>query len=147
MLEIERDNAKKETLELSVVVRSLQNVTTISMDNKKSDSDSDDEDDDDDDESEEVVLTPETALDLTLSNLKEHIEMLEDGLQTSSNLNSTQKKEIAALEMDNLLQKTKIGLLEEPFRELNAHRLYEKEKANKDKSEKTEANLEESNEK
>ena len=154
MLEIERDNAKKETAELSVVVRSLQNVTTSSIDKNKSYSDADDDDDDDDDESEaseEVVLTPETALDLTLSNLKEHIEMLEDGLQTSSTLNSTQKREIAALEMDNLLQKTKIGLLEELFRELNAHRLYEKERerererANKDTSEKKTSGINESN--
>lgn len=153
MLEIERDNAKIETAELSVVVRSLQNVTTISMDKKESDSDADEDGDDDDEseESEEIVLTPETALDLTLSNLKEHIEMLEDGLQTSSSVNSTQKKEIAALEMDNLLQNTKIELLEELFRELNAHRLYEKEKEkdrkDKDASEKTASDMNESKKK
>ena len=119
MVEIERDDAKKETASLSVVVRSLQNVAKSSVDSDIEEGNEDDVDDDESEDSEEVVLTPETALDLTLGNLKEHIEMLEDGLQASSSLNSDQKKAINTLEKDNELAQAKIEMLEELFRNLN----------------------------
>lgn len=130
MLEVERDEAKKESLELSHVVRSLQNVTKSSMerslrsrdksdDDDSSSSESEDSDDESED-SEEIVLTPESALDLTLGNLKEHIEMLEDGLQASSTLNTEQKKNINHLENDIKAQQAQISMLEGLFRELNA---------------------------
>eukprot|EP00536_Pseudo-nitzschia_multiseries_P015737 jgi/Psemu1/292179/fgenesh1_pg.942_\ len=149
LLEIERDKAKKETADLSSVVRSLQSVTTLSMDNNKAgggdgdDDDDGDSDDESDDEEEEIILTPETALDLTLGNLKEHIEMLEDGLQTSSQLNATQKQKISALEKDNHLNEVKIGMLEELFRELNVNdrEFYEARAVETDKNNEGNKNL------
>lgn len=110
MLEIERDAAKKETAKLSSVVRSLQ---TYSESGSHIGDDDDDGDDDDSEESEEVVLTPETALDLTLGNLKEHIEMLEDGLQASSSLNSHLKRDVQ-------INETKISILKDLFQEMDA---------------------------
>ena len=118
LLELERDDAKKEMAEMSNVVRSLQKVAT--PDCSSHDGDDEDDSDDESEDSEEIVLTPETALDLTLGNLKEHIEMLEDGLQASSSLNSNQKKAIHTLEADIKAQQAQIGMLEELFRELNA---------------------------
>lgn len=113
MLEIERDDAKKESVKLSSVVRSLQTYSE-SGSHMGDDDDDDNDNDDDSEESEEVVLTPETALDLTLGNLKEHIEMLEDGLQASTTLNSDLKN-------DNKIKEAKIGILEELFQELNSN--------------------------
>ena len=131
LLEIKRNDAKKETAELSKVVRSLQSV------NDKSNR-SYCEDDDESEESEEIVLTPETALDLTLGNLKEHIEMLEDGLQASSSLNTAQKEAIVSLEQDNHVQQGKIVVLEELFRELNTNdRLIYKDEQQKEDSQET----------
>jgi len=149
LLEIERDKAKKETAELSSVVRSLQSVTTLSIDHKDDCNDDNDEDgngnadDDDDSDEEEIVLTPETALDLTLGNLKDHIEMLEDGLQGSSHLNAIQKQKIDALEKDNQLNQVKIGTLEELFRELNVNDrdFYEKRAVENDKNNKDNKNF------
>lgn len=112
MMEIERDNAKKDTAKLSSVVRSLQTYSE-SGSHMDDDNDDDDEDGDDSEESEEVVLTPETALDLTLGNLKEHIEMLEDGLQASSTLNSD-------LQKAGKIKEYKISILEQLFYEMNA---------------------------
>ncbi len=127
LMAVERDNAKKEMTEMGKVVRSLQNVAKGSPENsyreeddEDSESEDDDGDDDESEDSEEIVLTPETALDLTLGNLKDHIEMLEDGLQASSSLNSNQKKAINSLESDIKAQQAQIGMLEELFRELNA---------------------------
>ena len=116
LLEIEKDKAKKETADMSNVVRSLQNVVSSPESSSHGDEDGDDESED----SEEIVLTPETALDLTLGNLKEHIEMLEDGLQASSSLNTNQKNSIHSLEADIKAQQAQIGMLEELFRKLNA---------------------------
>lgn len=147
LLEIERDKAKKETVQLSSVVRSLQNVTTLSMDHKDGENDTEggngNADDDDDSDDEEIVLTPETALDLTLGNLKDHIEMLEDGLQGSSHLNAIQKQKIDALEKDNQLNQVKIGTLEELFRELNVNDrdFYEKRAVETDKNNKDNKNF------
>jgi len=95
------------------------------MDKKNGDSDESgdeggDDDDDDSEEEEEIILTPETALDLTLGNLKEHIELLEDGLQSSTTVNATQKKQIFDLENEKHINQLKIGMLEDLFRELNA---------------------------
>jgi len=145
LLEIDRDKAKKETAELSSVVRSLQSVTTLSMDHKDSDEEGEDDgdSDEDSDDEEEIILTPETALDLTLGNLKEHIEMLEDGLQTSSHLNTTQKQQIDVLEKENQLNEVKIGMLEELFRELNVNdrEFYEKRAVETDKNNEGNKNL------
>jgi hypothetical protein len=124
MIEIERNNAKKETADLSNVVRSLQNVTSgmgALSDRETKDDDDDSSTSSDESEDEEIVLTPETALDLTLGNLKEHIELLEDGLQASSSLNQDQKMAIDSLEKDAEAQNTKITKLEQLFSELNAN--------------------------
>lgn len=120
LLGVERDNAKKEMVEMSKVVRSLQNVAKGSPDNSYHEYDDEEDDEDDESEDEAVVLTPDTALDLTLGNLKDHIEMLEDGLQASSNLNSTQKNAISSLQQDIKAQQAQIGMLEALFKDLNA---------------------------
>ncbi len=117
LLVVERDNVKKEMAMMSNVVRSLQNVAKGSPDNSYHE---DDDSEDEESEDEAVVLTPETALDLTLGNLKDHIEMLEDGLQASSSLNSTQKKAISTLQADIKAQQAQIGMLEALFKDLNA---------------------------
>jgi len=141
MMEIERDNAKKDTAKLSSVVRSLQTYSE-SGSHMDDDNDDDDEDGDDSEESEEVVLTPETALDLTLGNLKEHIEMLEDGLQASSTLNSD-------LQKAGKIKEYKISILEQLFYEMNADgrdvyddlvKKFEKSNSSNDDSKKCEKN-------
>jgi hypothetical protein len=103
------DVTRSEMGDLSVVVRSLQTAAYFTDDDN--DTVSDDED--------EVVLTPEKALDMTLVNMKAHIEALEDALQQSSVLNKSQKKKIDFLENENKLKEIQIEMLEELFREFN----------------------------
>ena len=78
--------------------------------------------DEDEDDEEDVVLTPEKALDLALRNLKGNIEFLEDEHQKLSVQCSNQQKTISQLEKENEMKDVKIGMLEELFRALNDHR-------------------------
>ncbi|KAL3907552.1 MAG: hypothetical protein SGARI_003484 [Bacillariaceae sp.] len=115
--EMAQENARtrKELQDLSVVVRSLQNSVSYSSDEEE------DFDEDDEDE-EEVELTAEKALDMTLSNMKAHIEVLEDALQTKSGQCKEQKKKLKALHKDNENNLVKVEMLETLFRELNKSR-------------------------
>ncbi|KAL3926250.1 MAG: hypothetical protein SGARI_005669, partial [Bacillariaceae sp.] len=67
--EMAQENARtrKELQDLSAVVRSLQNSASYS-------SDEEEHFDEDEEDEEEVELTAEKALDMTLSNMKAHIE-------------------------------------------------------------------------
>lgn len=70
----------------------------------------------------ELVLTPERALDLTLTNLRFHVELLEDEQQHLVLKCTEQEKKIAQLEEDNEMKDVKIGMLEELFRAMNERR-------------------------
>jgi hypothetical protein len=101
---------KKEIQDLSAVVRSLQNTMKLS------------EEEESDDEEDEIELTAEKALDMTLGNMKAHIEVLEDALQTRTAQCKDQKKKIKSLQRDNEMNITKVEMLEALFRELNQDR-------------------------
>mmetsp|Transcript_37393 Transcript_37393/g.90889 ORF Transcript_37393/g.90889 Transcript_37393/m.90889 type:complete len:525 (+) Transcript_37393:246-1820(+) len=126
LLEKQRDSARSEMGDLSLVVRSLQTFS-YSMDEE------DKQEDEDMEEEEEVVLNSETALNMTLGNMKSYIETLEDSLQKKSATVKKQKKQIAFLEKENEMCTTKVGMLEQLFRELNQERIEEEEKEVKTK--------------
>jgi hypothetical protein len=103
----ERDADRTKMLELSNVVRSLQYASY---------------DSDEEDEVEEEILTPEKALDMTLKNLKVHVECLEEERQRLSLKCKSQSGAIASLNKDNELKEVKINMLEELFRSMNEER-------------------------
>jgi hypothetical protein len=108
----QRDATRKEMQDLTTVVRSLQTSAYSFEDDNYSDSG----------EEEDIILTPEKALDMTLGNMKDHIEVLEDAVQTRAVQCKIQKKKIALLKQDNEMMQVKIEMLEELFRELNQFR-------------------------
>jgi len=112
-LQRQNDATRKEMEDLSVVVRSLQTAAYST--------DEDDESLEEEDE-EEIVLTPEKALNMTLGNMKAHVEVLEDALQSKSAQCKEYKKKIARLEKENEMKEVKVQMLEELFRELNQFR-------------------------
>jgi hypothetical protein len=77
----------------------------------------------DSEEEEETVLTPEKALDMTLKNMKFHIEVLEDERQKLSIMCKTQENKVAKLEKEGELKDVKVEMLEELFRSLNQKRI------------------------
>ena len=125
LLEKQRDSARSEMGDLSLVVRSLQTFS-YSMDDDD-DEDKQEDEEEEEEEEEEVVLNSETALNMTLGNMKSYIETLEDALQRKTATVKKQKKQIASLEKDNEMCTTKVGMLEELFRELNQERIDEEE--------------------
>lgn len=118
LLEKQRDTARSEMEDLSLVVRSLQNFSYSADEDEEEDIKANEE---------EVVLTSETALNMTLGNMKTQIETLEDALQKKSATVKKQKKHIAFLEKENEMCATKVGMLEELFRELNQDRIEQEE--------------------
>ncbi|KAG7374048.1 hypothetical protein IV203_013143 [Nitzschia inconspicua] len=109
----QRDCAHKELEDLSVVVRSLQ--TSVYAEDEAFEPG-------DEEEEEEIVLTAEKALDMTLGNMKAHIEVLEDALQAKAAQYKECKKKAFLLQKDNEVNIVKIEMLEELFRELNQNR-------------------------
>lgn len=107
----QRDSAHQELQDLSVVVRSLQ--TSAYAEEEPYDSE---------DEEKVIELTAAKALDMTLSNMKAHIEVLEDALQTRTAQYKDCKKKAARLQKDNEMSMVKIDMLEELFRDLNQRR-------------------------
>jgi hypothetical protein len=97
---------RSKMTDLSGVVRSLQGYASC-------------ESDEEDEDEEEVVLTAEKALDMTLKNMKFHIEVLEDELQDRSVKCKDQERKIAKLEKESDLKNLKVEMLEELFRSLN----------------------------
>ncbi|KAL3917952.1 MAG: hypothetical protein SGARI_007588 [Bacillariaceae sp.] len=59
---------------------------------------------------------------MTLGNMKAHIEVLEDALQTRTAQCKEQKKKIKGLQRDNDQNLVKVEMLETLFRELNQNR-------------------------
>ena len=103
----ERDADRLKMVNLSNVVRSIQNASA----------ESDDESEDDvEDEDEDEVLTPEKALDMTLKNMKYQIETLEDERQKLSIICKGQVKTISSLKKDNELMEVRVEMLEELLR-------------------------------
>jgi hypothetical protein len=109
-LRTERHDEAKQMEKMSGVVRSLQY-----------ESGNDDNDNDD----VEVVLTPEKALDMTMKNMKIHMEALEDDREQLAMKCKDQEKKISSLGNENELLEVKLEMLEELFRSLNQQRIDE----------------------
>jgi hypothetical protein len=103
----ERDEGKSKQLALSVVVRSLQSVTTS------------DSEDDEDEDGDQVILTAEKALDMTLKNMKLQVEYHEDENQKLAQRCKLHERTIESLTKENDLNAVKVEMLEEILRALN----------------------------
>jgi hypothetical protein len=106
----ERDADKAVMRELSGVVKSLQCASYNS-------------DESEEEEEEEETLTPEKALDMTLKNLKMHVECLEDEHQRLATRCKEQAGTIKWLNTENELKDVKIEMLENLYRSLNEDRV------------------------
>lgn len=79
----------------------------------------------------EVVLTPEKALDMTMRNMKVHMEALEEDRQVLAVTCNDQEKQIVALESENKILTVRVQMLEELFRSLNQKRIDESQPTEK----------------
>jgi hypothetical protein len=109
-LRTERHDEAKQMEKMSGVVRSLQYES---------------EDNDDDNDDVEVILTPEKAFDMTMKNMKIHMEALEDDREQLAMKCKDQEKKISSLGNDNELLEVKLEMLEELFRSLNEQHIDE----------------------
>ena len=118
----ERDAEKSKLIGLSVVVRSLQSLA--------SQNEEDEEDLDSEEESEEIVLTAESALDMTLKNMKFQIEDLEEERQRLATKCKEQSATIESMTKQNEMYEVKVEMLEELFRSFNEERTKTEEPTN-----------------
>lgn len=116
---VERRQSKAQLEDLTAVVKSLQQSSSA-------------DDSHDEDEYEQKILTPQEALDMTLKNLKFHVEFLEDERQTMTVKCSHQDKRISQLEKDIEMKDVKIRMMEELIRNYDGKAETEESSASSD---------------